>query len=234
MAIDLNKDKNELKYYYSENGATLGPFSLSQLLEKIEADTLVYREGIDWTNAKDVEELRKFFKAHEDVNNYQSSANQKKKGKNKNFVLVIALCFVFLLGVFSWIVFYSDKSSDLSHASGSVEVKVYANIKKRNKIVLGSLNQEVSSVLIDNCLTTVFGDRIIKHSLYSDRSEIINDFQSDKLDILLLKAKNLNDFEDILQVSDPIVLEGYPDDLYLAIPLNNESHLNSLFDCVSK
>lgn len=62
MAIDLDKGKNELKYYYSENGATLGPFTLSQLLEKIEAETLVYREGIDWTNAKDVEELRKFFK----------------------------------------------------------------------------------------------------------------------------------------------------------------------------
>lgn len=62
MAIELDKVKNKLKYYYSENGATLGPFSLSQLLEKIEADTLVYREGIHWTNAKDVEELRKFFK----------------------------------------------------------------------------------------------------------------------------------------------------------------------------
>jgi uncharacterized membrane protein YhaH (DUF805 family) len=65
MVIDLNKDKNELNYYYSENGATLGPFSRSQLLEKIEADTLVYREGIDWTNAKDVEELRKFFEAEQ-------------------------------------------------------------------------------------------------------------------------------------------------------------------------
>ena len=62
MAIDLDKDKNELKYYYSENGATLGPFLLPQLLEKIEADTLVYREGINWTNAKDVDELKKFFK----------------------------------------------------------------------------------------------------------------------------------------------------------------------------
>jgi hypothetical protein len=79
MAIDLNKNKNELKYYYSENGATLGPFSLPQLLEKIEADTLVYREGIDWTNAKDVEELRKFFRAPEDVSNHQSTENQKKK-----------------------------------------------------------------------------------------------------------------------------------------------------------
>lgn len=62
MAIDLNKDKNELKYYYSENGATLGPYSLSQLLVKIDPETLVYREGIEWTNAKDIDELKKFFK----------------------------------------------------------------------------------------------------------------------------------------------------------------------------
>jgi uncharacterized membrane protein YhaH (DUF805 family) len=68
MAIDLNKDKNELKYYYSENGATLGPFALPQLLEKIDAETLVYRDGIEWTNAKDVEELRKFFKTNHSQN----------------------------------------------------------------------------------------------------------------------------------------------------------------------
>ena len=67
MAIDLSKPKNELTYYYSENGATLGPLSLSQLLVKIEADTLVYREGIDWTNAKDVEELKKFFKEQQSI-----------------------------------------------------------------------------------------------------------------------------------------------------------------------
>ena len=76
MAIDLNKDKNELKYYCSEDGKTLGPFTLQQLLEKIEADTLVYREGIEWTNAKDVDELREFFKEH-DVNvNTSSSASE--------------------------------------------------------------------------------------------------------------------------------------------------------------
>jgi len=232
--MNLSKDNNEMNYYYSENGATLGPFTLSQLLQKIEADTLVYREGIDWTNAKDVEELRKFFRAPEDVSNHQSTENQKKKRKNKNFVLLISFCLVFLLAVLLWFVFNSDKSLDSSQASGSVEAKVYANIKKRNKIVVGSLNQEVSSILIDNCLTTVFGDRIIKHSLYSDKSDIINDFQSDKLDVLLLKKEDLNDYEDILQVSQPIVLEGYSDDLYIAIPTNNESHLNSLYDCVSK
>lgn len=91
MAIDLDKDKNELKYYYSENGATLGPFSLSQLLEKIEADTLVYREGIDWTNAKDVDEFKNFFKAQQAtkseiiINTNLSKASEDGSQPNKMF-----------------------------------------------------------------------------------------------------------------------------------------------------
>jgi hypothetical protein len=91
MAIELNKDKNEIKYYYSENGATLGPYSLSQLLEKIDAETLVYREGIEWTNAKDVEELRKFFKTQQSkttnnvIHTNLSSASEEGSYQKKMF-----------------------------------------------------------------------------------------------------------------------------------------------------
>jgi hypothetical protein len=45
-------------------------------LKKIEADKLVYREGIDWTNAKDVEELRKFFNAHHVNANSNNNSTQ--------------------------------------------------------------------------------------------------------------------------------------------------------------
>ncbi len=51
-----------LIYYYSINGTVFGPLTIAKLLEKIDADTLVYREGIEWTNAIEVEELKKFFK----------------------------------------------------------------------------------------------------------------------------------------------------------------------------
>ena len=61
-------------YYYSIDGATYGPYNLEQLLDKIDADTLVYREGIDWTNAKNVEELKKFFiKSNDIIENIASS-----------------------------------------------------------------------------------------------------------------------------------------------------------------
>ncbi len=61
MAINLEKAPFETLYYYAENGKTVGPFPLKELLPRITADTLVYREGIEWTNAKDIEELKAHF-----------------------------------------------------------------------------------------------------------------------------------------------------------------------------
>ncbi|MEN9445651.1 MAG: domain 2, partial [Bacteroidota bacterium] len=114
MAIDLNKDKNELKYYYSENGATLGPFSLSQLLEKIEADTLVYRDGIDWTNAKDVEELKKFFKTKQIKIETSSEQNKnitniKSKTSNKWIIISLILIVFFSFSIFIFLKFNTSK-----------------------------------------------------------------------------------------------------------------------------
>jgi uncharacterized membrane protein YhaH (DUF805 family) len=55
------ENSGELLYYYSVDGTVYGPLSLVKLLEKIDADTLVYREGIEWTNATEIDELKKFF-----------------------------------------------------------------------------------------------------------------------------------------------------------------------------
>ena len=66
MAINLEKAPLETLYYYADNGKTVGPFPLNELLPKIKADTLVYRDGIEWTNAKDVEELRGYFPEKEE------------------------------------------------------------------------------------------------------------------------------------------------------------------------
>ena len=62
MTINLNKDKSELEYYYSENSDVFGPFTVSVLLTKIKADTVVFREGIEWTPAKEIDELKNYFR----------------------------------------------------------------------------------------------------------------------------------------------------------------------------
>jgi hypothetical protein len=67
MAIDIQKKNLETLYYYSDDGNTIGPLTLSQLLVKINEHTLVYRDGIEWTNAKDIPEIGKFFRQHKNI-----------------------------------------------------------------------------------------------------------------------------------------------------------------------
>ena len=87
MAINLEKAPLETLYYYADNGKTVGPFPLNELLPKIKADTLVYRDGIEWTNAKDVEELRGYFPEEE-----------PKKPKSPLLVIVISVLLLALIG----------------------------------------------------------------------------------------------------------------------------------------
>jgi hypothetical protein len=87
MAINLEKAPLETLYYYADNGKTVGPFPLNELLPKIKADTLVYRDGIEWTNAKDVEELRGYFPEKE-----------PKKPKSPLLVIVISVLLFALIG----------------------------------------------------------------------------------------------------------------------------------------
>lgn len=47
-------------YYYSLESKSYGPVDLVQLLIKIDGNTLVWREGIEWTIANELEELQKF------------------------------------------------------------------------------------------------------------------------------------------------------------------------------
>ena len=67
MAIQLGKKEEQVQYYYSIDSKQFGPYDLAVLLSKIDSNTLVWREGIEWTNASNVEELKKFFNISADV-----------------------------------------------------------------------------------------------------------------------------------------------------------------------
>lgn len=61
MALNINKEQMDYNYYYTKDDKQYGPFTLSRLIPEIEGDTLVWREGIDWTNANKLDELSRFF-----------------------------------------------------------------------------------------------------------------------------------------------------------------------------
>jgi uncharacterized membrane protein YhaH (DUF805 family) len=80
METKLEKKEKAFTYYYSDgDGNTFGPYSLTELLPKIESETLVYREGIEWTNAENISELKKYFKkvSNQPVVNTSTTQNQE-------------------------------------------------------------------------------------------------------------------------------------------------------------
>ena len=81
MAININKKEEEYNYYYTADGNQYGPFKKDQLIPKINGDTLVWRDGIEWTNANKLEELKNFFNEGiiEDKPFQSSSYNNESK-----------------------------------------------------------------------------------------------------------------------------------------------------------
>ncbi len=69
MKINLDKEpsfnleKDEVYYYYSVNGKQYGPYLKKDLLTKIDSNTLVWREGIEWMNASKLEEFNNHFQS---------------------------------------------------------------------------------------------------------------------------------------------------------------------------
>jgi hypothetical protein len=132
MAINLNKGDNKLLYYYSDNGLTFGPFTLDDLLSKIKSETLVYREGIEWTNAKEVPELKKYFLEEEKKN------EKLKTGplKTTNYWPYILFLTVLLFGVF------------------------YFNYSKKNSSVSSTDTTTIPNNIVDNVAPTATGETI--------------------------------------------------------------------------
>ena len=61
MAINTNKSSASYEYYCLINEVQYGPYDVATLISKIDRDTLVWREGIEWIKASEVMELKKFF-----------------------------------------------------------------------------------------------------------------------------------------------------------------------------
>jgi len=61
MAINTTKREMNHDYFCIIDDVQLGPYDVVTLVSKVTRDTLVWREGIEWEKACNVEELQKFF-----------------------------------------------------------------------------------------------------------------------------------------------------------------------------
>ena len=137
-----NLEKTESSYYYAVDGKQLGPFNKLDLLSKIKADTLVWREGMDeWTNAFKVEELKDYFPekktqknsleksliktVNEDLNQFENTTKNKN---NYNLIIGILIATILIMGSLFLI-----KENDNNEEKGE-------NIEKKDSISIPEIN----------------------------------------------------------------------------------------------
>ena len=63
MSIKINKGGDLGKYFYSKDDVIYGPIKLDELLQRVDENTLVFYNGIDWTKASELPELKKFIQS---------------------------------------------------------------------------------------------------------------------------------------------------------------------------
>jgi hypothetical protein len=134
MSLDLNKKYPNIDYYYSdENGHTLGPFTLENLLPRINKDTLVYRNGINWTNADRIDELKKYFNTYDNIAKANSLSNENLTVKTDQTKKIIKGSLVVLGLLILIIALKYLMSSDVNTSKVSIETPKETQPSFQNK-----------------------------------------------------------------------------------------------------
>ena len=112
MQFNLNKGGKLGKYFYTDNSVEYGPFEISDLLEQINKDTLVYFEGINWTKASEIPELSKYFNSSQEKI-VETIIEQNETSPQKRSFLVPVLLIIIIAGIFFW---YNNEKEKRSSA----------------------------------------------------------------------------------------------------------------------
>ncbi len=185
---NLNLSKNI--YYFETNGGSEGPYSLNDLLSKIQSNTLVYREGIDWTEAINVPELKHYFNKNELVKPIDSNINNSHQIKTKSNKIVFIIIGASILALVAAIYFFLAERTN-----NNLNVVTDTNIENNTKA-------NTSSVELNNNLNNSepnqiedVGTWVVIAGSYKSQDEAIH-----HLNIILSKGisaelLNTNDFE---------------------------------------
>ncbi len=100
MSIKINKGGELGKYFYSKDDVIYGPIKLDELLQRVDENTLVFYNGIDWTKANELPELKKFIHdtPRPPVIPVEEILYDAPKSSNKAFLYLIIIALI-ILGV---------------------------------------------------------------------------------------------------------------------------------------
>lgn len=205
MALNLNKGAKLGKYFYIVNNVEYGPVDIDELLKYINKDTLIYYEGIRWTKASEIPEIKKFFITEKKV--VEKVVVQKaveKNNTNGNSYLLVFLLFIALSLV---IYFYVEYENRLSKDKYDKEQAFLLEMRKIEENNLLEARQDSINKLINTKLDSMvlIEKKVIflqnKSALVDRIKKYYDDKINNKLDAMNYFSEVVNRYDSLFYVT---------------------------------
>ena len=147
MALNLNKGGKLGKYFYIRDNVEYGPFEISDLLESIDKDTLVYFKGMNWTKASEVKELKKYFTTEQRVvEKIIERTHVEPAAESRSYFLPILILLTVLAVSFTFFVYQKMENTNFEFEQDKLEQKrisdsiAFVNAKLKAQMQQDSIN----------------------------------------------------------------------------------------------
>ena len=184
-SININSTKDI--YYFEINGDSEGPYSINDLLSKIKSNTIVYREGIDWTEAINVPELKFYFNKDERVKSIDrtmKNSQQIKTKSNKITFIIIGVVFLILIVVISFFLTNNNSKviSDTTIENNAINNSSSSSLNNNSNNSESSQNEKS-------------GTWVVITGSYKSQDEAIHQLNKLLTKGITVELLNTNDFE---------------------------------------
>lgn len=219
------------EFYYSKDGATFGPHGIAELLAIIKADTLVWREGIEWTNASSVPELADFFKTKQTTLEAEKPTQIINIPKSKSFIgIVLPILLLLTVAVIS-LYFFSDDSTPAEDGTNYAR-DITLSIRDRGKINVCYINVSGIDKTVQGCISTRLNNMSINSFRVKNMEELINSVKANHVDIVILSESELNDQSKFFEYSVRFRMFNNKEVLVAGVPMGNRWFLNQFNSCI--
>lgn len=179
MSLNINKGGKLGKYFFIEDDVQYGPFEISDLLEKINKDTLIYYEGIKWTKASDLPEIKKYFITEERLVDNVIERIVEVPAAKSNSPILLFLIFVVIVGGIYWFYNYrleEQYNLNAQNKQSTEDSLSTLNLKLNEQAQQDSINSAIS-VKLDSLKNNEKKINILQNQ--SLLAEKVNNYYSD-------------------------------------------------------
>ena len=235
------------EYYYIKNNQQVGPVRLHQLLKDINGETLVWRDGIDWSKAREVDELKNYF--HEVIKEViiekpvevikevvvDKKDNEHSAPAKKNYTSLLLFVMIGVIAAVTAYFFLNDQGPlGPEKKYKPIKSEFYRSVKEKGSISVGYLTIDHFDSEVRDCLAKLVGNKPTKFKNKKSFDELYSSLEGGELDILLLNRKEKSEWAPYLDISDKFEIQNFTGYYYIGFPKENDNVLSKFNDCINK